>query len=51
VNRRLSEQEAGRYRAWIESDRRLRRLVDELRSVAREVIGLTLAEEQAVPRA
>ena len=50
VNRRLSEQEAGRYREWIEDDRRLRELVDELRSVARQVTALTLGEEQAGPR-
>ena len=50
VNRRLSAQEVERYQEWIENDRRLRELIDELRSVGREVIALTLAEMQAEPK-
>jgi hypothetical protein len=44
VNRRLTEAEAAEYQEWIANDRRLRSLIDELRTVAQEVIELTLAD-------
>ena len=44
VNRRLTEVEAATYQEWIDNDRRLRALVEELRRVGQEVIELTLAE-------
>ncbi|MGC8626971.1 MAG: DUF6788 family protein [Acidimicrobiales bacterium] len=50
VNRRLSEAEARRYQEWTGNDRRLRELVAELRTAAREVIELTLAEAKAASR-
>ena len=42
VNRRLSEDDAAAYTEWIANDRRLRALLDEMRSVAQEVIQLTI---------
>ena len=50
VNRRLSESEASAYHEWIANDRRLRALIKELRTVAREVIELTLTEESGSSR-
>jgi len=50
MNRRLSEEEAGRYKEWIANDRRLRALVDEMHSVAQEVIALTLGEQNDAPK-
>lgn len=44
VNRRLTEAEAAEYQEWIANDRRLRSLIDELRTVAQEVIELMLAD-------
>lgn len=46
VNRRLSEEDAAAYSQWIANDRRLRAVVDELRSVGQEVIELTLASRK-----
>ncbi len=47
VNRRLSEVEAQAYSEWIANDRRLRAIIDELRSVGQEVIELSLASKKA----
>lgn len=44
VNRRLSDAEATIYQEWIANDRRLRGLVDELRTVAHEALELMLAK-------
>jgi len=44
VNRRLSESEASAYQEGITKDRRLRALLVELRTAARDVIELTLTE-------
>jgi hypothetical protein len=44
VNRRLTDAEAEIYQQWIANDRRLRKLVDELRDVAHEAIELMLLE-------
>lgn len=42
VNRRLSSDQAALYQQWIDNDRQLRSLTDQLRSVAREIIEFTL---------
>ncbi|MGH9062564.1 MAG: DUF6788 family protein [Acidimicrobiales bacterium] len=47
VTRRLSETEAALYAEWIANDRRLRRIVDDMRKVADEARQLILANEQA----
>jgi hypothetical protein len=47
VNRRLNTDEAELYQTWIANDRRLRSLTDEMRSVAQEIIELTLAAARA----
>ncbi len=44
VNRRLSEREAQLYQEWIDNDRRLRRVVDELHKIAAEATQLILAD-------
>lgn len=44
VNRRLSDAEATIYQEWIANDRRLRGLVEELRTVAQEALELMLAQ-------
>ncbi len=44
VNRRLSDAEAAIYREWIGNDRRLRSLVEELRTVAHEALELKLTQ-------
>jgi hypothetical protein len=44
VNRRLSEREARLYQEWIDNDRRLRRVVDELHKIAAEATQLILAD-------
>ncbi len=44
VNRRLSERQAQLYQEWIDNDRRLRRLVDELHKTAAEATQLILAD-------
>lgn len=50
VNRRLSETEASAYRKWIENDRRLRAVLEELRRVGKEVIEFTLAQQSESAR-
>ena len=45
VTRRLSEREARLYMEWIANDRRLRAVVEQMRSVAEEARGLILAAE------
>ncbi|MGH2669647.1 MAG: DUF6788 family protein [bacterium] len=50
VNRRLSDQDAASYQEWIANDRRLRSIVDELRSVGQDVIELTLASNTKASR-
>ena len=44
VNRRLSDAEAAIYQEWIANDRRLRGLVEQLRTVAQEALELKLAQ-------
>ena len=44
VNRRLSDAEAEIYQQWIANDRRLRSLVEELRTVAHEATEIMLSE-------
>jgi len=48
VNRRLSAREAELYREWIDNDRRLRALIDELRQVAEQATNLILEAEAKV---
>jgi hypothetical protein len=48
VNRRLSAREAALYQEWIGNDRRLRTIIDELRSVAEEATNLILDTEVKV---
>jgi hypothetical protein len=48
VNRRLSAREAELYREWIGNDRRLRALIDELRTVAEQATNLILEEASKV---
>jgi hypothetical protein len=43
VTRRLSERGAGLYAEWIENDRRLRAVVEQMRRVAEEARALILA--------
>ena len=50
VNRRLSESEASAYPEWIANDQRLRALIEELRTAAREVIELTLTDKPGPSR-
>ena len=42
VNRRLNEREAQLYQEWIDNDRRLRRVVDDLHRVAAKATRLIL---------
>ena len=50
VNRRLSEREAQLYQEWIDNDRHLRRVIDELHKIAAEATQLILADAtQATP--
>lgn len=44
INRRLSAEEAERYQEWIDNDRRLRAIVDQLRAVAAQATELILEE-------
>jgi hypothetical protein len=44
VNRRLSDAEAAIYQEWIGNDRRLRALVEELRTVAHEALEFKLTQ-------
>jgi hypothetical protein len=44
VNRRLSAEEAERYQEWIDNDRRLRAIVNQLREVATQATELILEE-------
>jgi hypothetical protein len=44
VNRRLSDAEAAIYQVWIGNDRRLRALVEELRTVAHEALEFKLTQ-------
>ena|SRR5487761_1213576 len=44
VNRRLSDAEAAIYQEWIANDRRLRGLVEELRTVSKEALELMLVD-------
>jgi hypothetical protein len=46
VNRRLSPEEAELYRQWIANDRRLRAMLDELRTVAAEATDLIIEERR-----
>ncbi|MHB8341502.1 MAG: DUF6788 family protein [Mycobacteriales bacterium] len=46
VTRRLSESEAARYEEWIANDRRLRRLITQMRRVAGEATQLILQADQ-----
>ena len=44
VNRRFTDAEAEIYKQWIANDRRLRSLIAELRTVAREATEILLAD-------
>jgi hypothetical protein len=44
VNRRLSPREAELYQKWIDNDRRLRAMIEELRAVAAEAIDFIIEE-------
>jgi hypothetical protein len=44
VNRRLSPREAELYREWIDNDRRLRAMIEELRAVAAKATDVILQE-------
>jgi hypothetical protein len=44
VTRRLSESEAELYGEWIDNDRRLRRLIEQMREVAAKAAELRLSE-------
>jgi hypothetical protein len=48
VNRRLSAREAELYQEWIGNDRRLRALIDELRTVAEQATNLILEQAARV---
>ena len=48
MNRRLSAREAELYQEWIGNDRRLRALIDELRTVAEQATNLILEEASKV---
>jgi len=44
VNRRLSDREAELYREWIDNDRRLRAIIDQMRAVAAQATELILTQ-------
>jgi hypothetical protein len=46
VNRRLSARQAELYREWIDNDRRLRAVVDKLRTVAAKATDLILEDAE-----
>jgi hypothetical protein len=48
VTRRLSETEAGLYQEWIDNDRQLRRVIQQMRHIAAKATELKL--EQAAAR-
>ena len=48
VNRRLTSQQAERYQEWIGNDRKLRALIDDLRTVAEAATNLILEAEAKV---
>jgi hypothetical protein len=48
VNRRLTSQQAERYQEWIGNGRKLRALIDELRTVAEAATNLILEAEAKV---
>ena len=47
VTRRLTEREADLYREWIANDRRLRRLVNQMRDTAAKATALLIKTEPA----
>ena len=49
VNRRLSARQAELYREWIANDRRLRDVVDKMRSIAAEATDLILEDAAESP--
>ena len=51
VTRRLTPREAELYQEWIENDRQLRRLVDEMHTVAGEASEIILAGGESKDRA
>jgi hypothetical protein len=50
VNKRLGDEEAAIYQEWVANDRRLRALIEELRSVAHEAIELMLSRTTTKPK-
>lgn len=44
VNRRLTRRQAQLYQQWIDNDRRLHRLIDQLRTIATQATELILEE-------
>jgi len=44
VNRRLTPRQAQLYQQWIDNDRRLHRLIDQLRTIATQATELILEE-------
>jgi hypothetical protein len=49
VNRRLSARQAELYREWIANDRRLRDVVDRMRTIAAEATDLILEDAEGSP--
>ena len=45
VTKTLTPEEAAHYQEWIANDRRLRSLIDEMRTIATEATELTLRQE------
>ena len=46
INRRLNAKQAQLYRQWIDNDRRLRDVIDKMRSVAAQATELILQDEK-----
>ena len=44
VTRRITETEAGRYQEWIDNDRQLRDVIDQMRQTAAKIAELTLKQ-------
>ena len=51
INRRLNAKQAQLYRQWIDNDRRLRDVIDKMRSVAAQATDLILEDESPDSRA
>ena len=51
INRRLNAEQAQLYRQWIDNDRRLRDVIDKMRSVAAQATDLILEDASPDSRA